>query len=204
MVEKSISFDKKLSEKLSSYAGQKNTFFVFLSHKSESLGEGISQILHLPLMYFPVVKIPPPGEENYAIGALAFGDGEYISETDTHLSGGDCQYIRTEKEKKKEILSDLSKKENVISSSQIQEKVLIIVTEGIVTGASVLAAINSAKKQGVQKVVVASPISSQHGYDRVKKEVDEIYILEIPEVFQSIEYFYKNYSNTSEERTPKT
>lgn len=80
-------------------------------------------------------------------------------------------------------------------------KTVILVDDGIATGATLFAAISMCKKKHVGKLIVAAPISSQHMENELRKVADEVVILEKPFFFHAVGQGYRNFNNLTDEET---
>jgi predicted phosphoribosyltransferase len=85
----------------------------------------------------------------------------------------------------------------------LKNKIVIIVDDGIATGATVLAAVKFLRKLNVGKIVVAVPVMPQESVDKIKAIVDELVVLETPSPFYAVGMFYKNFPQTSDEEVIK-
>ena len=76
---------------------------------------------------------------------------------------------------------------------------MILVDDGIATGASIRAAIRAIRKQGVKKIVLAVPVAAPDSLSQIAKEVDEVVCLHTPLYFQAVGAFYKSFNQTTDE-----
>lgn len=81
----------------------------------------------------------------------------------------------------------------------LKGKTVILVDDGIATGATLYAAINMCKKQKAGKIVVAAPVSGYEKKNQLKKDVDEVVILETPEFYHAVSQAYETFYNLTDE-----
>ena len=75
---------------------------------------------------------------------------------------------------------------------------VIVVDDGIATGASLIAGIEALRKLKPARIVIAAPVAPQATFERLKLEVDELVCVEVPESFYAIGQFYEDFSQVSD------
>ena len=81
----------------------------------------------------------------------------------------------------------------------LKNRIVIIVDDGIATGATVFAAIKMCKNQEAAKIVVAAPVSGPDMVGKLKKEVDNVVILETPGFFHAVSQAYLSFEQVSDD-----
>lgn len=81
----------------------------------------------------------------------------------------------------------------------VQNKAVILVDDGIATGATVLSAIRYLKGNEVDEVILAVPVASKESLVNIKHEVDEMVVLYIPDQLMAVGQFYQNFEPVSDE-----
>lgn len=71
--------------------------------------------------------------------------------------------------------------------------------DGVATGATMRAAIKSARAKGAERIILALPVAPIRFRDNIKDEVDEIVILQEPEFFPAVGYFYEQFAQTKDD-----
>ncbi|MFZ6014341.1 MAG: phosphoribosyltransferase family protein, partial [Bacteroidota bacterium] len=84
---------------------------------------------------------------------------------------------------------------------EMKSKIIILVDDGIATGATLFTAIAMCKKKQPSKLVVAAPIASQQMEFELRKLVDDVLILEKPTSFYAVGQGYRHFENLSDEET---
>lgn len=154
----------------------------------------IAHKIKLPLDVVVVKKIPSPGQAELGIGALAPDDVTHVDWKLAHRVGADEGYIRTQsaelndKIKQKTLLYRRGKK-----PLSVRDKVVIIVDDGLATGATMEAAIKWFKKKKVRRIIVAIPVAPPEVVAKIKPEVSELVVLETPGDFSAVGQFYKDF-----------
>lgn len=165
------------------------------------IGGEISQSLNLPLDCLITKKIPCPGNEELAIGAVAEG-GVVIWEEEL------CQRLGVSPSYKQEIVKkkvlELEKKQQDFKCGrpplQLKDKVAIITDDGVATGSTIKAAIAVVTNFDPKEIIVAVPVIAQDSLEEIKKLADRVIYLEAPEMFFSVGQFYENFEQLSDEQ----
>lgn len=192
---------QKLVKILEDFKG-KNAIVLALPRGGVVVSAEIAKILNLPLDIIVTRKIGSPESEEYAIGAIDVdGDGVWNKEELKRINKEWlAQKIKKEKEEAKRRLSLYRQGRTPLD---LRGKISIIADDGIATGLTIKAAIKYARKLGAQKIVVASPLAPREAASDLKKEVDEMRILETPSAFFAIGQFYETFPQVEDEEVIK-
>ncbi|XWN31583.1 MAG: phosphoribosyltransferase [Devosia sp.] len=153
--------------------------------------------LGLPLDIMLVRKLGVPGHEEFAMGAIADGDVIVINEDTVHgLRIGDEAIERVAAVARKELARRDTAYRAGRSAPDLKDRIVILVDDGIATGADMRAAVEATKRQGASKVIVAVPIASQEAVDLLSHFADEVVCVFVPEDFGGIGWFYEDFEQT--------
>lgn len=189
-----------LAQKLSHYKDQKDTLILGLPRGGVLVAFEVAKKLNLPLDILTPRKVGSPNNKELALGAVTH-TGEGFFNTDIIQELGVSQSYLNEaitREKKvsfERMQSYRTKKEAPI----ISNKVIILVDDGLATGATMKAAIQCVKKEHAKKVVVAVPVSPTSTALEIEAMVDEFIGLIITPHFYAVGQFYTNFSQTTDE-----
>lgn len=191
---------KKLAKALQEFSEKEGVVVAGLVRGGVVVAAEIAKVLNLPLDLILVSKIGAPGNEELALGAIGEkGMGVFNDDLIT-LLGVSKDYLRKEIELKKEELR--VRKEAFFrgrSAPQLDGKEVILVDDGIATGASMRAAIRSARAQGASKLILAAPVAAPDSLSDLEKEVDRVVCLSSPSLFQAVGTFYQDFSQVDDE-----
>ena len=81
----------------------------------------------------------------------------------------------------------------------IAKRTVILVDDGLATGATMLAAARAVRTQDPEKIVVAVPVASPEACNEFREQVDEVVCAETPENFQAVGVWYKDFSQTTDD-----
>jgi putative phosphoribosyl transferase len=185
---------QKLAEALAAYKGRKDALVLALPRGGVAVGIEIAKALGLPMDLMLVRKLGVPGDEELAMGALAVEDVCFLNEdivSQIKISKPDLdRAIARERE-------ELRRRNAVYRGGKpapgLKGKTVILVDDGIATGADMRAAVRAAKQLGAGNVTVAVPVCSDSAYAMLEKEADEIVSLMVPPVFFGVGSFYDNF-----------
>lgn len=191
---------ERLVPELDKYRNDPNAVVIGLPRGGVVTAFEVAKGLHLPLDVVCPRKVGAPFNPELAIGAITeSGEGVFHHDLIARL-GVSQRYIDQEVEKEKKVaqrrLALFRKNRPKIN---LQGKTVIIVDDGLATGATMLAAIKSVKKEKAEKIVVAVPVSPQDTYEKIQEEVDEIVVLGTPAYFAAVGQFYVNFAGTEDE-----
>ncbi len=191
---------KKLAEKLIKFKDIKNGIVLGLPRGGLPVAFEVAQALNLPLDIVVPRKIGMPGQPELAVGAVC-EDGSVIFNESllrmANLKPADLQPI-IDKERQ-EAQRRLKKYRGDRPKLDLQDKVVILVDDGIATGSTMRAAIASAKANGAEKIIVAVPVIPPNTIPTMQEEVDQVIYLDAPAYFGAVGAFYQNFGQTEDE-----
>jgi putative phosphoribosyl transferase len=182
---------RRLAEALAGYAN-KDVVVYALPRGGVVLGYEIARSLHVPLDLVITRKIGYPGNEEYAVCAVA-EDGDMICDSVT-ASQLDREWLKSQAEK--QMQEAARRRQAYLQGREMLPaagKVAIIVDDGVATGLTILLAIIEVGHQGPEKIVVAVPVSSASAAERIREEADEFIALQIPTSFMAVGEFYEQF-----------
>src|SRR5437879_5325909 len=84
-------------------------------------------------------------------------------------------------------------------SPELRDRVVILVDDGLATGATMRAAVKALRQRGAAKIVVAVPVGPPDTCREIEQEADETVCLSTPPFFQAVGQYYEDFSQTSDE-----
>lgn len=144
-----------------------------------------------------VHKIPAPFNEELAVASIGLS-GQIQKLNLIHALNISDAYLAAAAKQQYDILKARQKKYG-LKDPEYQNRIVIIVDDGIATGATTLSAINEIKFQNPQKIVVATPVASPDSAKKIRAAVDELLVLYEPENFYAVGQFYDNFDQVSDE-----
>jgi len=191
---------QELAKALFKYKNQKDTFLLALPRGGVPVGFEISKQLNLPLDVLLVRKLGVPGHKELAMGAIAENGTLYINQDTVKMLNIPTTAIQS-------IISietkELKRRSQLYRRSRppfnLKGKAVIVVDDGLATGATMHAAVNALKQAKVKQLVVAVPVGASSTCKELNKIVDEVICLYTPEPFYGVGNWYQDFSQTSDQ-----
>jgi len=160
----------------------------------------IARALRLPLDVFITRKLGAPGNEELAIGALSSDGTVVLDEQLTRSTGADEAYIAQETERQRqEISRRLQRYRGERPPPAVTGRTVVLVDDGVATGATTLAALRALRKQAPGRLILAVPVGPPDSINRLSAEADEVICLATPEPFWAVGRFFADWSQTTDE-----
>lgn len=188
-----------LASKLTSYRDDPSALLLALPRGGVAVGYELSLALHLPLDLFITRKIRTPENPEYAIGALSETGAIYLNPDAIeafHLSHDELEgFIADER---REITRRQELYRNGLPLPTLTDRTVILVDDGIATGATFLATIEAVMELSPRRVVAAIPVAPVESVARVRSTVDELIVLATPEPFIAVGNYYQNFAQVDD------
>lgn len=191
---------KQLAVRLQHYRKKLDTIVLGLPRGGVVTAAEVAKALELPLDITCPRKIGAPHQEELAIGAVT-ETGEGIFNEDLIASLGVSQaYLKQQIEvQKKEAQRRLKAYRKNRPPRDLKGKTVIIVDDGLATGATMKAAIRSVQGEGVIYTVMAVPVAPSDTFNEISGMVEEAVALEISSSFYAVGQFYQDFSAIEDE-----
>jgi putative phosphoribosyl transferase len=191
---------RELAMLLNHYKNQPDTLILALPRGGVVVANEVAKLLHLPMDVIIARKVGAPFNPELALGAVTeIGEG-YFNEDLMEQIGISKGYLHNTIEKEvQEAKRRLKAYRRGRPPLVLKGKTVILVDDGIATGATMKASIRSAKALGAKKIVVAVPVSSAETHLEIAQEVNEVVTLSSPEYFYAVGQFYNDFSQTTDE-----
>lgn len=191
---------KILAQRLQHYAGSADVVVLALPRGGVPVAYEVSRALHSPLDVFIVRKLGLPGREELAIGAIATGGIRVLNNDVIRLLNVPEEVIAFVAERERQ---ELARRERDYRGDrpalELRDKVVILVDDGLATGASMRAAVQGLRALHPARIVVAVPTAAREICEAFRQEVDEIVCAMTPEPFDGVGRWYQDFQQTSDE-----
>lgn len=193
----------QLADMLQKYKDNKESIIIALPRGGVVLGHILAKKLHLPLDIVAPRKIGAPNNPELAIGAICEGK-VFLNTQLVKIMGIDSVYIEkiSEKEKKEEERRIKLYRKNK-KPLNLKNKIVILIDDGIATGATIHVAIDAIRQHKPAKIIVAIPVASPEAIQKIKEIVNEVICLQTPAEFMAISQFYKQFPQIEDEKVIK-
>lgn len=188
-----------LAKKLEKFAKRKNVLVLGMARGGVAVAKVISTYLNVPLDVLVVKKIGAPNNPELAIGAIGpkrsvFWNRELVAQL--KIKPVFAQELRRGKEKERK---EQEKALRGNKGLEILGKTVILVDDGIATGASVLAAAIFLKEEKAKEIILAAPVIARDTLRDISKYFDITIILQVEREFNAVGQFYKNFPQVENE-----
>jgi putative phosphoribosyl transferase len=160
----------------------------------------IARALGAPLDVAIVRKIGAPRNPEFAIGALAEGGVQVLSEETLRaigLSRADLQMLLAQVEE--ELREQLRRYRGARQAIPLSGRTVILVDDGLATGRSALAAVESLRRRGAARVILAVPVAAPESANALRRHADEVVCVEAPAELWAVGMWYENFRPTTDE-----
>ncbi|NLS78795.1 MAG: phosphoribosyltransferase [Chloroflexi bacterium] len=189
-----------LAEALSFLKGQPDVVILAIPRGGVVVGYQVAKALGLPLDVYITRKLGAPYNSELALGAVA-GDGSIVLDEELiQRLGIPRDYIARERERQaKEIERQLERYRGDRKPLDLKDKIVVLVDDGVATGSTTRAAIQSLRKHPLRKLILAIPVGPPETAAMLSKEVDQGVFLSTPEHFWAVGGFYLTFDQTSDD-----
>jgi putative phosphoribosyl transferase len=189
-----------LATKLTDYAHRNDVLVLALPRGGVPVAYEVAKALNAPLDIFVVRKLGVPGHEEMAMGAIASGGARVINQ-DVVLGAGiatDVIQQKTVQEWRK-----LERREKLYRGDrpapQIAGRTVILIDDGLATGATMHAAVLALRQHQPAKIIVAVPAASRETCAEFQSEVDGVVCGITPEPFLAVGLWFENFAQTTDD-----
>jgi putative phosphoribosyl transferase len=189
-----------LAEKLDKYAGRDDVLVLGLPRGGVPVAYEVAQRLGAPLDVFIVRKLGVPGFEELALGAIASGGVRVLNDDVVRALPNANELIESVTAKEMEELERREQRHrDGRPAPEPRGRTVILVDDGMATGATMRAAVAALRQRGAAKIVVAVPVGAADTCRQFEAEVDEMVCVIASEWFQAVGQYYEDFSQITDE-----
>lgn len=192
---------KKLAAQLMPYAQRSDVLVLGLPRGGVQVAYEVARALHAPLDLLLVRKLGVPGQEELALGAIAGGGVRILNEELVQALGIPEQMVEAVTARERQ---ELLRREHLYRGDRpaptLSGRVVILVDDGIATGATMRAAIAVARAQQPARIVVAVPVAADWVCQEFHTEADEVVCLLTPDFFVGVGVWYKHFLQVTDDQ----
>ncbi len=191
---------RQLAELLTKFSDEENLTLLALPRGGVPVAAEIAKTLEKPFDVLIVRKLGVPGHEEVAMGAIASGGVQVLSDDMISM-------LRLSRKEVDSIIEretlELERREKIYrgkrAAPSISGQTVIVIDDGIATGSTMSAAIELLRHQQARRIIVAVPVAPRETVDRLREEADEVVTVMEPESFVSVGKWYDDFSQTTDE-----
>jgi len=189
-----------LAEKLAAYANRPDVLVLALPRGGVPVAYEVARALGAPLDVFVVRKLGVPGYEELAMGAVATGGVRVLNDQLVERLGVPEHIIDAVAARERR---ELARRERLYRGGRpppdVRGRTVILVDDGLATGATMHAAIQALRQQNPARIVVAVPTASPETCEEMKARADDVICAITPEPFHAVGRWYQDFSQTTDE-----
>ena len=191
---------RQLAAKLAAYANRPDVLVLALPRGGVPVGYEVARALGAPLDVFVVRKLGVPRYEELAMGAVATGGVRVLNDEIVRGLGISEREIDAAVGRE---LQELARRERLYRGDRpppdVAGRTVIVVDDGLATGATMRAAIRALRQQEPRRIVVAVPTASPDTCEALKAEADDVVCAMTPEPFFAVGHWYEDFTQTTDD-----
>lgn len=195
-----IDAGRRLAAQLAAYAGRPDVIVLGLPRGGVPVAEQVARALGAELDVFVVRKVGVPGHEELAMGAVASGGVRVVNREVVDGLGISDEMLR---HAAAEELVEVERRERVYRGDRdpafLVDRIVILVDDGLATGASMRAAIEAVRIHRPAQITVAVPVAPSVSCDELRSVADAVICAATPEPFFAIGQWYEDFSQTTDD-----
>jgi len=189
---------RQLALALAHYRGR-NPLILAIPRGAVGMGRVLADELAGELDVVLVRKLRAPFSPEFAIGAIDESGWTYIADHAAR-SGADAAYLEREKQAQLETLRKRRLQYTPARSPvDPKDRIVIVVDDGLATGASMIAALHAARAKQPQRLVCAVPVAPPESLERIRPLADEVVCVATPQEFYAVGQFYRDFPQVEDE-----
>lgn len=191
---------RQLAERLSSLANRPDLLVLALPRGGVPVGYEVARALNAPLDVFLVRKLGVPGHEEYAMGAIA-SDGVRVLNEDViaALAIPDRAVAAVADEEGRELARREAAYRGNRPRPRIEGRTVILVDDGLATGATMRAAALAVAAEEPAELVIAVPVAAAETCEELARIADQVVCAATPEPFRAVGLWYADFDQTTDE-----
>jgi predicted phosphoribosyltransferase len=191
---------QRLGAQLEDYAHRPDVVVLGLPRGGVPVAFEVARLLEVPLDVFMVRKLGVPGHEELALGAIASGGVRVLNEDIVDTLGLSEREIAGIEELER---AELERRERQYRGDRprldVRGQVVILVDDGLATGASMRAAVTALRRLSPARIVVAVPVADPSTCDALQSDADAVVCTVTPQPFMAVGLWYEDFSQTTDE-----
>lgn len=195
-----IEAGRLLAGELERYVDRPDVVVLGLPRGGVPVAYEVARALRAPMDVMVVRKLGLPQQPELAMGAIASG-GVQVLNADLlaylHVSDDTVQAVAAREQRVLETREHMYR--GTRPAAELSGRTVILVDDGLATGASMRAAVSAARQRGAARVVVAVPVAAPETIDEMRREVDEIAYVQAPAHFAAVGLWYVDFAETSDD-----
>jgi putative phosphoribosyl transferase len=191
---------RRLAELLDAYRGRDDVLVLALPRGGVPVGAAVARALRAPLDVFLVRKLGVPGHEELAMGAIASGGVRVVNDDVVRELALDDAAIDAAAAVQQRVLDDRARAyRGDRPPPDVAGRVVLLVDDGLATGATMRAAVAAVRRLDPAEVVVAVPVGAAPTCALLARDADRVVCARMPEPFHAVGMWYDEFRQTTDD-----
>ncbi len=187
-----------LAEKLAAFSYRPEVVVLGLPRGGVPVAFEVARRLQVTLDVFVVRKLGVPGHEELAMGAIATGGICFLNDNVIRSLGIAPAVVEQAIVRERHELELREQAFRTGRPVELRNRVVVLVDDGLATGASMRAAVIAVRERHPARVIVAAPVAAHEIYEEFKQLADEIVCVQTPANFEGVGQWYEDFTQTSD------
>lgn len=187
-----------LARSLAQYKGQ-DVLTLGIPRGGVPVAAEVARALGAELDVIVARKLGAPGQPEFAIGAVTSNGGRFLNDDVIRAIGVSHEYLEKVTTAQ---MSEARRREEMFRAGRppeaIENRVVIVVDDGLATGATMRASVRSVRQHQPARLIVAVPVGSREACAALRDEADEVVCVYEPDPFWAVGLFYENFEPTED------
>jgi putative phosphoribosyl transferase len=189
-----------LAQRLPAYSGRGDVVVLGLPRGGVPVAYEVAHALGVPMDVFVVRKLGVPGRDEFAMGAIASGGVRVLNQQVMSVLNIPAEVL-AEVTAREQL--ELERRERIYRGDrpapQVRDRTVILVDDGLATGATMQAAVKALRRQEPARIVVAVPTGAPETCEQLRAVADDVVCATAPQPFISVSLWYDDFAQTSDE-----
>lgn len=189
---------RQLAQQLKRYTGQ-NPLVLAIPRGAAPMGKIIATALQGQLDVVLVHKLCSPLMPEVAIGAIDESGRAWLAPHAAAM-GATAAYVKAEEEKQLQVLQSRRQRYTAVHPPiNVRDRVVIVVDDGLATGATMMAALTTLRRHHPARLVCAVPVASKDTLEKIRPLADEVVCLSAPPDFEAVGQYYQHFPQVQDD-----
>jgi len=195
---------RELGARLARFAADPGLVILALPRGGVPVAAEVARALGRPFDLLLVRKLGIPGMEETAMGAIA-GDGTIVMNDEllADLRLSDAAVDAVIRRETRELARRDALYRGGRPQAEVTDRTVLVIDDGIATGATMLAAVRLLRQRRAARIVVAAPVAPPDTVERLADEADEVVVVSTPAPFSAVGCWYEDFSQTTDEEVSR-
>jgi putative phosphoribosyl transferase len=195
---------RRLAARLEHLRGREGLIVLGLPRGGVVVAEQVARQLAAPLDVLVVRKLGFPGHEELALGAVATGGAIVVNDDVLAVAGLDEAELSRQVAARLTVVQEMERRlRGDRPPLELEGRPVVLVDDGLATGATMRVAVLAARRAGAAEVVVAAPVASPEAVRSLEELAEEVVCIEVPVHLRAVGLSYRDFSAVEEEEAER-